>query len=97
MGGTMKEKQVLLGEREESIKKAMGAQPGKSRWGVIHLVPLEVVEERGKDGQECLVEAMQTPLPDIPMTPGSVPPATPLPEIPSTPEPGVPATPYGKE
>ena len=41
-----------LGEGEESMEKAMGVWNGKSRWGVIHLVPLKEVEERGEDEEK---------------------------------------------
>jgi len=48
-------------------------------------------ERRGGAWAGGFREAMQTPLPEIPIHQGQYHQQTPLPDIPSTPEPGVPA------
>ncbi|HTK10238.1 MAG TPA: hypothetical protein VL485_23910 [Ktedonobacteraceae bacterium] len=71
----------------------------RSRLKAIHLEPLITGpgEEAQKKRRSVPLRASQTPLPEIPMTPGSVPPLTPQPEIPITPEPEIPITPQAGE
>ena len=65
---------------------------GKRRLPIVRLLPLPL-EESGKERPVGFMQASQTPFPDVPLTPGSMPPATPHPEVPSTPAPQIPATP----
>jgi hypothetical protein len=83
---------------EKASKKFSEEKQRKRRLSSIRLQPLLPEGSNKESGNElgtCFIQAAQTPIPDIPLTPGSTPPATPLPEIPATPEPEIPATPRG--
>jgi hypothetical protein len=83
---------------EKALQKFSEEKQRKRRLSSVRLQPLLPDGSNKEPGNELdtyFIQAAQTPLPDIPHTPGSTPPATPLPEIPATPEPEIPATPRG--
>ena len=94
----MRERLVVDGEMSgiQGMQQKKDCNERRIRPGLsaVRLHPFSLDSEG--EQRAGLTQAVQTPLPEMPRTPGSVPPATPQPEIPATPDPEVPATPRGE-